>query len=230
MTPAVDYDSPRLNPGAGRIAFASDRNGPDFDLFVVDWDGTGLIALTDNISDDVYPAWSPNGTQLAFEAYRDGQAEVYRMDVSGSSQTRLTNNNAYDGTPAWSPNGAKIAFTSKRTGSYQVWVMNADGSNQHALTNLPNAYDPAWSPDGSQIAFDADADNDGFEELWLMNADGSGQRQIYDPPQSNQLVYARSWSADGRYVAFSRLTLMALSQLKRSSQPGIASTRARFFP
>ena len=120
--------------------------------------------------------------------------------------TRLTNNSTYDGTPAWSPDGAKIAFTSKRTGRYQVWVMNADGSNQHALTNLPNAYDPAWSPDGSQIAFDADADNDGFEELWLMNADGSGQRQIYDPPQSNQLVYARSWSADGRHVAFTRLT------------------------
>ena len=69
------------------------------------------------------PAWSPNGNKLAFEAYRDGQAEVYVINATGSAVTRLTNNSAYDGTPAWSPDGSKIAFTSKRTGSYQVWLM-----------------------------------------------------------------------------------------------------------
>ena len=201
----MDY-APRLDPGADRIAFASDRNGGDYDIFVVDWNGGGLTALTDNSSDDVAPAWSPNGNKLAFEAYRDGQAEVYVMNATGSAVTRLTNNSAYDGTPAWSPDGAKIAFTSRRTGSYQVWVMNADGTDPHALTNHLNAYDPAWSPDGSQIAFDADADGDGYEELWVMNADGTDQRQIYNPPLSNQVVYARSWSADGRYVGFSQLT------------------------
>ena len=203
--PSVDY-APRLDPGADRIAFASDRNGGDYDIFVVDWNGAGLTALTDNSSDDVAPAWSPNGNKLAFEAYRDGQAEVYVMNATGSAVTRLTNNSAYDGTPAWSPDGSKIAFTSKRTGSYQVWLMNADGTEPIALTNYPNAYDPAWSPDGSQIAFDADADGDGYEELWVMNADGSGSRQVYDPPLSNQVAWARSWSADGRYVAFSQLT------------------------
>ena len=128
-----------LDPGADRIAFASDRNGGDYDIFVVDWNGAGLTALTDNSSDDVAPAWSPNGNKLAFEAYRDGQAEVYVMNATGSAVTRLTNNSAYDGTPAWSPDGSKIAFTSKRTGSYQVWLMNADGTEPITLTNYPNA-------------------------------------------------------------------------------------------
>jgi uncharacterized repeat protein (TIGR01451 family) len=202
---SVDY-APRLNPDASRIAFASDRNGPDYDIFVVDWNGAGLAALTANSADDVAPAWSPDGSMIVFESYRDGQAEVYRMTLAGGMTQRLTTHPAYDGTSVWSPDGTQIAFTSRRTGTYQVWVMDADGTNQRALTNLPNAYDPAWSPDSSQIAFDADGDGDGFEELWLMSADGSGQRQIYDPPQSNQTAWARSWSADGRYVAFSRLT------------------------
>ena len=127
------------------------------------------------------PPGRPTATKLAFEAYRDGQAEVYVMNATGSAVTRLTNNSAFDGTPAWSPDGSKIAFTSKRTGSYQVWVMNADGTDPHALTNYPNAYDPAWSPDGSQIAFDADADGDGYEELWVMNADGSGSAPSLRP-------------------------------------------------
>ncbi len=201
----MDY-SPRLNPGADRIAFSSNRNGGDYDIFAVDWNGANLVALTDNNSDDVDAVWSPNGSRLAFVAYRDGQAEVYVMNSTGSAVTRLTNNSAYDGTPAWSPDGAKIAFTSRRTGSYQVWVMNADGTGPHELTNQLNAYDPAWSPDGSQIAYDADADGDGYEELWVMNADGTDQRQVYNPPLSNQVVYARSWSVDGRYVGFSRLT------------------------
>ena len=203
--PSVDY-SPRLNPGADRIAFSSNRNGGDYDIFVVDWNGANPVALTDNNSDDVDAVWSPSGTRLAFVAYRDGQAEVYVMNSTGSAVTRLTNNSAFDGTPAWSPDGAKIAFISRRTGSYQVWVMNADGTGPHALTNQLNAYDPAWSPDGSQIAYDADADGDGYEELWVMNADGTGQRQIYNPPLSNQLAWTGSWSADGRYIAFTRIT------------------------
>ena len=86
--------------------------------------------------------------------------------------------------------------------------MNADGSNPHQLSNQPCSENAAWSPDGSQIAYDADGNGDGWQELWLMDAAGGNQRQVYDPPESNTDAWARSWSPDGRYVAFTRISFI----------------------
>jgi Tol biopolymer transport system component len=73
---------------------------------------------------------------------RDGNWEVYRVNLDGTGLTRLTNNGANDGLPAWSPDGSSIAFVSNRDGGWAVWAMNADGSNQRSLFKLPG------SPDG----------------------------------------------------------------------------------
>jgi uncharacterized repeat protein (TIGR01451 family) len=196
---------PRLNRGCTRIAFASKRTG-NYEIFTMNTDGSGLTQLTANGTDDVNSSWSPDGTKIAFEAYRDGQAEIYIMNADGSGQTRLTWDGAYDGEPAWSPGGTRIAFTSKRSGGYAIWVMNADGSGQMQLSWQPYSENPTWSPDGTQIAYDSDGDGDGWQELWLMNADGSNQRQVYDPWESETDAWARSWSPDGQYVAFTRIS------------------------
>lgn len=205
--PASDID-PRLNRGATRIVFASNRAGGDFDILAMNADGSGMAALTNDSSDDLAPVWSPDGARIAFESYRHGASngEVYLMNANGSSQTRLTNSPGYDGAPTWSPDGGKIAFVSRRDGRYRVWVMNADGTNPQPRSNQINAFDPAWSPDGSAIAYDSDIDGDGWEELWLMNADGGNQRMVYNP-SGDVVAWARSWSPDGRYVAFSEIAM-----------------------
>lgn len=200
---------PRLNRGATRIVFASRRTG-NYEIFTMNSDGSGLTQLTFNNTHDVNPSWSPDGTKIAFQAYRDGQAEVYVMNADGSGQTRLTWDDRYDGEPAWSPDGTRIAFTSERTGQgqYRIWVMNADGSGQTQLSTQPFSENPTWSPDGSQIAYDADGNNDGWQELWLVHADGYYPREVYDPWEPQTDVWARSWSLDGRYVAFTRISFV----------------------
>jgi Tol biopolymer transport system component len=198
---------PRLNRGATRVVFASNRHGA-YDLFTMNADGGGQARIVDSPGDDVFPAWSPGGNRITFQAYRDGQPEIYVANADGSGQARLTNHGDYDGQPAWSPDGSQIAFVRRESGGYRIWAMNADGSNQRPLSNQPYSADPAWSPDGSQIAYDADGNGDGWQEIWLMNADGSNQREVYDPPEGNTDAWVGSWSPDGRYVAFTRISFV----------------------
>ena len=64
---------------------------------------------------------------------REGNWEIYVMNVDGSSLKRLTSNSSIDGLPTWSPNGRSIAFVSNQGGAWGVWVMNADGSGRRRL-------------------------------------------------------------------------------------------------
>lgn len=85
--------------------------------------------------------------KIAFASDRDGNAEIYIMNVDGSEQRRLTDNHAEDWDPSFSPDGSKIAFESDRDGNSEIYIMNVGGSEQTRLTNNP-AIDwlPCFSP------------------------------------------------------------------------------------
>jgi hypothetical protein len=114
---------------------------PQQGIVVMNADGSAPRLLADDAS-AASPAGSPNGQSVAFMSQRDGNWELYRVNLDGTGITRLTDNGANDGLPAWSPDGNSIAFVSSRDGGWAVWAMNADGSNQRRLFNLPG------SPDG----------------------------------------------------------------------------------
>ncbi|HKZ01674.1 MAG TPA: Calx-beta domain-containing protein, partial [Pyrinomonadaceae bacterium] len=153
---------------AGKIAFASDRDG-NFEIYLMDSDGGGQIRLTEHSAEDYSPAWSPEGTRLAFVSTRDGNAEIYLMNIDGTGQTRLTNNSAADLSPVWTPDGSQIAFVTNRDGNDEIYLMNADGSNQTNLTQNPaDDISIAFSLTGT-IAFSSDREDSQFD-IYVMRA------------------------------------------------------------
>ena len=106
-------------------------------LFVVPSGGGAYRRLTTDPS-DTSPAGY--GSRVVFMSARDGNWELYAVNMDGSGLKRLTNNSANDGLPTWSPDGRSIAFVSNRGGAWAIWVMDASGDNQRKLFDLDGGY------------------------------------------------------------------------------------------
>ena len=137
----------------------------------------GVSGTPSGNSNATNTAQSPSTGKIAFESNRDGNFEIYTVNVDGTGLTRLTQNPARDHVAAWSPDGRKIAFASDRSGGGDIYVMNADGTGVTRLTTSP-AIDAnaAWSPDGASIAFNSTRDGD--PNIYVMKSDGSDQQRV----------------------------------------------------
>ena len=183
-----------------QIVFHSDREGREiavgqreFEVFVMNPDGTNPVNLTKQIGVDGLPSVSPDNTKYLFSSNRTGDNEIFAVNIDGSNRVNLTNAPESDQSPRWSPDGRQILWT--RSGPWRIFVMNSDGSNKR---NLGDGYKPEWSPDGRMIGFTLDGalDND---NAFVMDADGSGRRRVTDELFPSRFM---SWSRDGTKIAF----------------------------
>ena len=195
---AAEQEAPS---GPGKIAFASNRDG-NLEIYVMNADGSGATRLTNNADTANEPAWSPDGTRIAYVSrVGEGNWEIYVMEVDGSNQVRLTHNLAREAYPAWSPDGAKIAFLSARQGHQEIFLMNADGSNQVSLADLEPTgifrrhLAPAWSPDGAKIAYNRHEGEN--HEIFVVDPDGANEIRL-----TTEGGGWSAWSPDGTQIAF----------------------------
>jgi Tol biopolymer transport system component len=172
---------------------------------VMDADGSRAANLTRNSANDWSPAWSPDGTSIAFASTRSGALNLWTMATDGSSAKRLTS--SLSEYPSWSPDSSRLAFSLLSAGPVQIGVIDRDGDGERTLTPITeNSELPAWSPDGSQIAFCR-----GFEDhraIWIMRADGTDAHRLTSAGSDD---VGPTWSPDGHFIAFSRrgqLTIM----------------------
>ncbi len=119
------------------------------------------------LGDDIAPAWSPNGRQLAFASYRGGNLDIYRLDLDTGRLHNLTDRPGPDTSPVWSPNGTKLAFESMRNGQWGVSVIDLEAGIVRDLTDHMYANKaPAWSPDSRQIAFQSR--REGYWDIYII--------------------------------------------------------------
>ena len=176
----------------GEIVVASSRAAPStpgkFQLYAVERSNlaqlTKLTPATDTASASD-PAFSPDGSRIAFVSQRDGNAEIYVMNADGTGTTRVSNDPQPDGRPSFMPDGQSLVFHSSRTaGKQEIWAVNVDGTALTQLTRDSVNSSPAVSPDGQIIAYVSTRNKDG--DIWLMNRDGTNQRQFTRSPQQRE--------------------------------------------
>ena len=182
----------RWSPDGRRIAYAG--------VYVANADGSNPQLITAGPpGEDRNPQWSPDGSKIAFTSNRDGNQEIYVVNVDDKEETRLTNHAAVDARPQWSPDGSKIVFESYRDGNANIYFVDVTSGALTQVTTDPQ-YDlePDWSPSGDKIAF-------GRTGGIFVKELGSGAEQ--------QLTFGATekplWSPDGSRIAFIRFIFVA---------------------
>jgi TolB protein len=171
----------------GEIIVASSRAAPGkFQLYAGERSNLAqLTKLSPDTGSATDPAFSPDGSRIAFVSQRDGNAEIYVMNADGTGATRVTNDPVTDGRPAFALDGQALVFHSSRTaGKQQIWAVNVDGTGLTQLTRDSVSFSPTVSPDGQTIAYVSTRNKD--NDVWLMARDGSNQRQFTRSPQQRE--------------------------------------------
>jgi Tol biopolymer transport system component len=179
--------------------------GEPWQLYAVDSRTGERVRLTETRANERTPKWSPDGRRIVFSSDRDGDRDIYVMDLdawlqegAGYQPVNLTRNDEPDWQPSWSPDGTRIAFSSYRDGNWEIYVINADGTDSTRVTEqIESDYSPTWSPDGSKLLFvsrrrgDADLFTYEFATRKLTKLTSSALDE-YDP----------AWSPDGEWIAY----------------------------
>jgi Tol biopolymer transport system component len=191
-----------LSPDRQRIVYRAAEN--PHSIWVENIDGTNPIQLTQGGISNEWPAWSPDGTKIAFcrlaeEADPDSLIgnnwDLFIMNADGSDLRILeVLPLPVRGPIAWSPDGSRIAYSARN-----LFYIDVESKKTIQLTtDISDLYDkPAWSPDGSQIAFSST--RDGNREIYIIDSDSSNLVRLTDHPDIDDFP---CWSPDGRRIAF----------------------------
>ena len=180
----------------------------NFDVWVMNEDGSGRTRLTEHPERDADATWSPDGASIAFVSQRDGDVSIWVMDADGGNKRKLVEGRE----PSWSPDGNRLAFTSSHFAENdEIYVIDPDGGNMRQLTTDKRFdWHPAWSPDGTKLAMASER----FGGQELLVAGGDFTHQIRVTIAESTFEVEPQWSPDGRGLAYSgKMTIGADGEL-----------------
>ncbi len=199
--------SPRISPDNSRLAFASlGRDG--WAIRMYSFDLNRYVAFPAGVAggSNQSPAWSADGSKVAFSSSRTGNPEIWLSDAGGGNLHKLTAFKGPNVAPTFNPRtGAQIAWVSGRTGLPQIYTMDIDGSNVQRITDGGYAVSPSWSPNGQLLAFSWNRKygpgDPGGDDIHVIDLASKDYLQITHESGSNDFP---SWAPDGRHIVFQR--------------------------
>lgn len=193
-----------------RIAYVN-RQGQKFSLVVADSDGFNEQIVLSHNEPIMSPAWSPDGSHLAYVSFETGHAVVYVQSLYTNQRKALADFPGSNSAPAWSPDGKQLAVVLTRDGNSQIYLIRPDGSGLKRITFTTGIdTEPNFSPDGQYLLFTSD--RGGSAQIYRLPVDGGKEQRITFGEGSN---YSPRYSPNGKSFVF---THFANRQFKIATQ------------
>ncbi|MBM3293721.1 MAG: hypothetical protein FJY82_04265 [Candidatus Aminicenantes bacterium] len=235
---------PRWSPDGTKIAYWANPGG-QYEVHLMEADGSGQTALTENAGSDISYAglgWFPDGKRIAYTVEKDRAFGRDHTAMAIDIETRRTGRFLPQSrekltTPHFSPADPVFGFTGKRLAGWDVALYNFETGRASFVTEGGKACRPCFSKDGRKIAFVSSA-ADGKGDIWLADRDGSGQVRL--TVRDETYDYFPSWSPDGKWIVFcsstdhypteGRWSLLLVSVETGAVEPLFESSRRDLFP
>ena len=168
-----------------------------YTLLVADSDGYNPQTILRSGQPLMSPAWSNDGSEVAYVTFEQKTAEIYIQNVATGARHKVASFPGINGAPAWSPDGRRIALTLSRDGNPEIYVMTLANKSLKRLTNSPAIdTEPVWTPDGRSIVFTSD--RGGAPQLYQVSAGGGQAKRLTFDGKYNA---GADISPDGKKIA-----------------------------